>query len=526
MTETWENRACRAELFIERFCVIPKGEMKGRPYILPDWQRAIVREIFGQVDSSGRRIIRNYYLSVGRKNAKTTLAAAIVLYLLISDPADAEIYSAASSRKQAGYVFDACKRMITLGPRLQALVKDGKLKVYQHSIAFIDIDGVERTYTPIAADAGPVLGSNPSAVLMDELREWKGKRGQELYDALTSGMGARREPLNLMLTTAGPDKHSLCYDTYKLAKDIAEGKKTDPSFGSFIAEAPDDADWKDIDSYAAANPNLHVSVYESFLKAEIAAAENSPSEILKVRQYYLNQWLERGAETYIGLDAWDACGEDYTEASLSGRPCFGGLDLASTDDLASYALVFPPEEEKEGYRILIWYWLPGDNKRERVLRDNVPYDQWEQSGHITLTDGPVIDYDFIFSRIVASTQQFDVKQVCFDRHMAVGIVSQLLDEGVPMVQHGQGFLSMAAPTKELLAYVLSKRLRHNKQPVLRWNISHLTVKMDDAGNCKPSKSLSREKIDGAVCVVMALSGALGSQQDSYLDYRGEEFLVL
>jgi phage terminase large subunit-like protein len=240
----------------------------------------------------------------------------------------------------------------------------------------------------------------------------------------------------------------------------------------------------------------------------------------------MNQWTE-SVTVYISLDAWDACGSNYDEEDLLGRPCYGGLDLATTTDLAAFSLIFPPLQEHEPYKSLVWFWLPEDNTRERVMRDQVKYDQWADEGHIKLTHGNVIDYGNIKGHILGITERFNLRQINYDPWNATGLCTDLMNEGIQMVQHRQGYGSMSGPTKDLLAYVLSKRLLHDAQPVLRWNIANLTVREDDNGNCCPSKKLSREKIDGAVALIMSLGGALGARQDdNMMRYSGEELLIL
>ena len=524
---TAQQQKCKAEIFIEKYCVHSKGEWAANPFNIQPWQRHVLRAIFGNLTEEGFRIIRNYYLSVPRKNGKSEFAAAIVLYLLLSDPEPgAEIYSAAKSTEQAKMVFDAVKRMVALSEPLQKLANQGRLRVLQNAVTFMDTLGTLRTYKAIAHEAKTAHGTNPSAVICDELHCWTGTAGEEFFEALTSGQGARRQPLTLMLTTAGYDKNSLCYEQYQLAKDIKSGKKEDRTFDSFITEAGPEEDWKDPRVWERANPSLGVCVYREFLENEVRKAENSPSETNKIRRFYLNQWTE-SKTVYISLDAWDACGRNYDEESLLQRQCFGGLDLASTTDLASFCLIFPPVHDGDPYETLIWFWLPADNMRERVLRDQVKYDQWAEAGFLKLSSGNVIDYGSIKGQILASREKFDLRQINFDPWNATGLVTQLMAEGVQMVQHRQGFASMSGPTKDLLAYVLSKRLSHDGNPVLRWNIANLTVREDDNGNVCPSKKLSREKIDGAVATIMALGGALGAREGSnVMPYNGEELLIL
>jgi len=208
---------------------------------------------------------------------------------------------------------------------------------------------------------------------------------------------------------------------------------------------------------------------------------------------------------------------------LTGRPCYGGLDLATTTDVAAFVLAFPPTADGEPYWLVPYFWVPGDNMIERIRRDRVPYDAWSRDGLMTATPGNVIDYATIERQIGELGAVYDIKEIAFDRWGAAQISQNLTAAGFTMVQMGQGFASMAAPTKELLRLVLARQLAHDGNPVLRWMADNMVVEQDAAGNVKPSKARSREKIDGVVAAIMALDRATrnaGNNMASVYETRG------
>jgi phage terminase large subunit-like protein len=233
----------------------------------------------------------------------------------------------------------------------------------------------------------------------------------------------------------------------------------------------------------------------------------------------LNQWTEQQTR-FISLDVWDENGGVVSEDSLFGMECYGGLDLASTTDVAALALVFPDDGQ-----IVMRFWIPEDNMRRRVDRDRVPYDQWVRDGWITATPGNVIDYDRIRADVSELGKQFNIKELAIDRWNATQITTQLDGDGFTVVPFGQGFASMSAPTKELEKLLVGRELNHGDNPVLRWMASNVAVKEDAAGNLKPAKDKSSEKIDGIVALVMGL-GRAAVRNDSSSVYEDRGVLVL
>jgi phage terminase large subunit-like protein len=491
-----EAKADRAERFFERVLVHTDGKWAGLPFILADWQRdEIIRPLFGTVNEDGSRQYRTAYLEVGRKNGKSELAAGIVLYLLTADgEMGAQVYGAAVDREQAGLVYRVAARMARSSPELRKICK------VIDSRKTITVDSTDSFYRAIPGDSSGAHGFNSSGIVGDEIHAWANR---ELWDVLTTSTGARRQPLTFAITTAGFDRNSICWEQHQYARKVIDGVIEDPTFFARIWDTPEDADWADEKIWHMANPALGDFRDIDEMRTMARRAKETPALENTFRRLYLSQWTQSESR-YIPMKKWATTAGEVDAESLRGRECYAGLDLATTTDVAAMVLVFPPEGESDIYKVLPFFWVPEDNMHERVKRDRVPYDVWAKQGFIEVTPGPVIDYAFIRAKFNELADKYYIREVAFDRWGAQKIQSELQDDGFTMVQFGQGFRSMNSPTKELLKLVLEQRLHHADNPVLRWMCDNLVVRMDPAGNVKPDKEKSTEKIDGMVALVMAL----------------------
>ena len=345
------------------------------------------------------------------------------------------------------------------------------------------------------------------------------------YDVMTQGSGdARKQPLWFLLTTAGTDRESICWEVHQKALDIIEGRKDDPRFYPVLFGLPDDADWTDEQNWYKANPSLDKTIAIDKVRDAFRKAQETPADENMFRQLRLNQWVKQSIR-WMPMDKWDECGGAVNEYELEGRACYAGLDLSSTSDLTAMVLVFPPRDEEEQYIVLPHFWLPKDTLQLRVRRDHVMYDKWEKQGFLHTTEGNVVHYGFIEQYILKLGERFNIREIAYDRWNATMMVQTLEDDGFTMVPFGQGFRDMSPPTKELMRIVLERKLNHGGHPVLRWNMDNAFVRTDPAGNLKIDKEKSTEKVDGAVALVMALDRTMKNQGgESVYDTRG--FLVL
>lgn len=486
--------AARAVGFFADVLRHTKGEWAGGRFILAPWQERIVRDVFGWKRPDGTRRYRRVYIEVPRKNGKSTLAAGLALYLLYADQeAGAEVYSAAADRDQAGIVFEQAKAMAELEPELVAVSE-----IYRRSIM---VPSTGSSYRVLSADVPTKHGLNAHGVLFDELHA---QPTRDLWDVLTTSTGARRQPLVVAITTAGFDRQSVCWEVHEYARQVRDGIIADPSFLPVIYAAEPGDGWTAEATWRKANPGLGITVKLEYLRDECRRAIESPAYQNTFRRFHLSEWTEQ-QDRWIDLGVWAENGATIAEAELAGRRCFAGLDLSSTTDLSALVLLFPLDDGR--YATLCRFWLPSANLGERIQRDRVPYDAWARDGFLELTGGNVVDYDVIRARVNELARRFEIRELAIDRWNATQLSTQLAGDGLMVVPFGQGFASMAAPTKEFMNLLLGRRLLHGGQPVLTWMAANVAVQQDAAGNLKPDKAKSTARIDGIVAVVMALDRA-------------------
>lgn len=492
-----------------------KGTWAGKRFELIDWQERIIRDLFGVIKPNGYRQFNTAYVEIPKKMGKSELAAAVALLLCCGDGEQrAEVYGAASDRQQASIVFDVAADMVRMCPALNKRVKilgATKRIVYEPTNSF---------YQVLSAEAYSKHGFNIHGVVFDELHT---QPNRKLYDVMTKGSGdARMQPLYFLITTAGTDTNSICYEQHQKAKDILEGRKIDHTFYPVIYGAEQDEDWTNEEVWKKANPSLGITVDIEKVRDACESAKQNPAEENTFRQLRLNQWVKQ-AVRWMPMQKWDECNFEVDPAELEGRVCYGGLDLSSTTDISAFVLVFPPRDDTEKYIVLPYFWIPEENMQQRVLKDHVPYDVWERQGVLQATEGNVIHYGFIEKFIDDLGKKYNIKGICFDRWGAVQMSQNLEALGFEVVAFGQGFKDMSPPTKELMKLVLEKRIAHGGHPVLRWMMDNIFIRTDPAGNIKPDKEKSTEKIDGAVALIMALDRAIRMGNDegkSVYDERG------
>lgn len=515
--ELWfDAKAAQLAINFFQFCKHSKGEWAGQTVELEDWQAFKTAIIFGWKRYNGARRFRTVYIEEPRKNGKSTWAAGVGLYLLVADgEPGAEIYTAATKRDQARIVHSEATRMVKASPALRK-----RVRVFKDNL---HIEGTASKYEPVGRDADSLDGLNVQGAIVDELHAHKTR---DLWDILDTATGSRRQPLLLAITTAGFDRQSICWEQHEYTEKILEGLIQDDSFFGLIYSMDEGDDWEDESVWYKANPNLGTSKKLEDMRRQALKAKETPSALNAFLRLHLNVWTQ--AETrWLSPDSWAACGHAVDADGLRGRTCYGGLDLSSTTDISAFVLVFPPEQDGDTYKVLPRFFIPEAAMRERSRRDRVPYDAWVREGYITATPGNVIDYSFILAQIDEDAQRYDLKEIAFDRWGATKIVQELQDLGGEdfVAQFGQGFASMSAPMKELEKLVLSKQLAHGNNPVLSWMASNIVARQDPAGNIKPDKEKSTEKIDGIVALIMGLDRAT-RHTDTGSIYESRGVLVL
>ncbi|EHI69968.1 terminase large subunit [Streptococcus ictaluri] len=496
-----------------------KGTWAGKPFKLLDWQEQIIRDLFGVVKPDGYRQFNTAYIEIPKKMGKSELAAAVALLLCCGDGEErAEVYGCAADRGQATIIFDVAADMVRMCP---ALNKRVKILASQKRIIYLPTNSF---YQVLSAEAYSKHGFNIHGVVFDELHT---QPNRKLFDVMTKGSGdARTQPLYFLITTAGTDTNSICYETHQKAKDIMSGRKIDPTFYPVIYGADEEDDWTDPKVWKKANPSLGVTVALEKVQVACESAKQNPAEENSFRQLRLNQWVKQSVR-WMPMEKWDNCSFSVNVEELKGRVCYGGLDLSSTTYMTAFVLVFPPIDEEDKFIVLPYFWIPEDTLELRVRRDHVPYDLWEKQGHLMTTEGNVVHYGFIEQFIEKLGEEFNIREIAFDRWGAVQMVQNLENMGFTVVPFGQGFKDMSPPTKELMKLTLEEKLAHGGHPVLRWNMDNIFIRTDPAGNIKADKEKSTEKIDGAIATIMALDRAIrcgNISEESVYDSRGLLFL--
>ncbi|HEM3460764.1 terminase large subunit [Streptococcus suis] len=506
-------KADRAVTFINNLSHT-KGKWAGKRFDLLPWQEQIVRDLFGIVKEDGNRQFLTAYIEIPKKNGKSELAAAIALYLLYADnEASAEVYGAACDRNQASIVFDVAKQMVQMSRPLE---KRSKIMGATKRIVNYSNAGF---YQVLSAETGTKHGLNVSGLVFDEIHA---QPNRHLYDVLTKGSGdAREQPLFFIITTAGTDRNSICYELHTKALDILNGRKKDTSFYPVVYGLSDEDDWNDEANWLKANPSLGHTIGIDRVREAYQQALDNPAEENVFKQLRLNMWTSSSV-AWIPEHVYAKGNDPIQYESLKGRSCYAGLDLSSTSDITALVLVFPPRFEEENYIVLPFFWLPEDTLELRCRRDHVLYDVWERQGYIKTTEGNVVHYGFIEKFIEDLSEIYHIKEIAYDRWNATQMVQNLEGMGLTMVPFGQGYKDMSPPSKELYKLMMEGKIQHGGHPVLKWMGQNVVMRQDPAGNIKPDKEKSVEKIDGIVALIMGLDRCIRHQTEegSVYDERG------
>ncbi|HEX4381250.1 MAG TPA: terminase TerL endonuclease subunit [Candidatus Acidoferrum sp.] len=486
-----------------------KGEWAGQAFTLEPFQQFIIWALFGwrQV-ADGLRRFRGGYVELCRKNGKSTLAAGIGLYLFAADgEPGAEVYCAATKKDQARIVFLEAARMRSASPALRKRIDKFKDNM--------NLPGTASKFEPLGSDEDTLDGLNIHGSVVDELHAHKTR---DLLDVLETATGSRRQPMSFKITTAGSDTQSVCWKEHEYSEKVLEGTVEDETVFAFIAGIDKDDDWEDERVWPKANPNLGVSCKLDDLRRKANKAKQDPTYLNTYLRLHLGRWTSQTTR-WMPADKWNECVgyslagidakvlRDRLLEELRGRVCIGAIDLSSKIDLTAYMRLFLPTEDDPSFIAIPEFWMPEENVSKRVKEDRVPYDVWIREGFLRTTDGSVIDYEEIRRVILADRDVYEIKEITLDPWNATETATKLKDAGFTVSEFRQGFASMSDPMKNLMVAVLSKKLKHLGNPVLRWMSSNVAAKQDEAGNIKPDKKESREKIDGIVALIMALGRA-------------------
>lgn len=483
-----------------------KGQWDGERIVLQPHQRFRLGSIFGWVHrDTGMRRFRTAYNEIPRKNGKSLEAGVVAVYVTFCDgEPGAEGYCAATKREQARIVFGDAQQLVRRSRGRHGLNSLIKVRTYtMHRLASAS------RLVPLGADYDSADGLNPHLIIVDEFHAQK-NRG--LLDVLETATGARRQPLNFQITTAGQDPFSPGGEQHEYAVRILERALVDETFFAFIAHAEPNDDWTDEATWQKANPNYGISVLPDDLRALATKATAQPSAAAAFKQKRLNIWVH-SATPWLSMDGWHAGQTTWDPASLEGQPCWGGLDLASKLDLAAFVLAFPPTPERPTWRYLGHALTPADTVTERALRDRAPYQSWIDAGYLRTNPGKRIDHHAMADLVCELGERYDVQEIGYDPWNIGNLHTDLTAEHFQMTEVPQNTQRMSEPSKEFEADTVEGRTDTGGNPLMLWTAANVVVLRDSKDNIFPTKKKSRGRIDPIVAAIIARKMAAGPDDE-------------
>ena len=498
----WEEpgltRVERIGAFLEDL-PITQGSLAGSKLKLRDWQWDFLEAVYAE-DELGRRPVRTAVLSMARKNGKTQLVAGLGLCHLLGPEAESrgEVYAAANDKSQSGKTFMEMVAILDEHPELDARVNVVK---FSKRIEVLHGQGKGSIFQALSADASTKQGLSPSFTIYDELGT---APKRDLYEALDTAMGARENPLLCVISTQAASDHAVMSELVDYGHKVNSGEVSDPSFHmTFYGAGEDDNPW-DPDTWKRANPALGDFRSLEDVERQAAQAQRIPSKEQAFRNLILNQRVDAHVR-FLAKAEWDANAGAVDYEALSGRECWGGLDLSQSRDLTAFVLVFP--DDKGGFDVLPRFFLPEQGIREKAELDRVPYDLWARQGFLTLIPGAVVDPSFVAEAIAEASQEFKIQRIAYDRWRMEYLKREFdrLGADLPIEAFGQGYKEMGFAVDKLERLVAEGQLRHAGNPILTFCAANAVIEMDPAGNRKLAKNKSSGRIDGMVALAMALA---------------------
>lgn len=492
-----EKKANRPVEFIERFCKHSKGEWAGQPVRLELFQKAYISALFGFVDKgTGYRRYKESFFMVARKNGKSTMLAGLALYMLLGDKEPgAEVYSTATKKDQAKIVFDETCHMVQQSPELKKFIKKRKSDLY-FSLAM-------SKFMPLGKNSDTLDGLNSHCVIMDELHSVKDRN---LYEVMKQSQSARRQPLLIMITTAGTVRECIFDDIYDYATKVVDGVITDDTFLPVIYELDSKEEWQDPKAWLKANPGLGKIKKVTDLIDKVERAKQSPKDLtgvlckdFNVRETLSNAWL-----SFDDINNE----ETFNLEDFRGAYAIGGADLSITTDLTCATLLMI--DKAMGKRCVTqMYWLPRDNFYKRVHQEKIPYDKWLEQGLLRLCEGNTIKYSDVTAWFLEMVQEHGITPawVYYDSYSARYWVDEMENYGFNMVRCIQGAKTLSLPMQNLGADLQAKKIVYNNSPMLKWCLTNTGVQIDRNGNIVPIKNQSpKQRIDGTASLLDAYVG--------------------
>ena len=488
-----EVSANRAVDFIEKFCTHVKGELGGKAFLLEDWQKNdIIRPLFGWKKADGRRKYRTCYVEIPRKNGKSNLSAAIALYMLFADgEPGAEVISAAGDRNQANIVFSIAQEMVYNNKHLA-----NRGKVLRNSIEY-----KSSFYKSISAEASTKHGFNCHAVIFDELHT---QPSRDLYDVLVTSTGSRTQPIIMALTTAGHDRNSICWEVHEYAEKVKNGIVKDDTFLPVLYAADEEDDWTQEETWKKANPGYGTICTKAYFEQESRKAQTIPSYLNTFLRLNLNIWTS-AEHAWIPDDIFMRGSDAIPWERLPNLPAFGGLDLASTQDLTAFSLLFR-DDEHDCFYLILHQFVNEEKANSKKLSAGIDYLRFAKDGHLTITPGNVTDFRIVKNHIVDQCAKYDVRSIGYDPRFSTYIVSELVQDDIEMHPMAQNITTMNGPTKEFEMQMMKGNIVHGANEVLRWQMGCAVIYTDVNENKRVTKERNEaKKVDGVIASIIAMN---------------------
>ena len=502
-----EAKASRPIEFIERFCRHSKGEWAGQRVSLELFQKAFIQALYGFVDAeTGLRRYREAFFLVGRKNGKSTLLAGLALYMLIADgEGGAEVYSTATKYAQARLLFDECHNMVKQSPELSRHIRKRKSDLYY-------VPTMSKMQ-PLSRNSDSLDGLNASFVIMDELH---GVKDRNLYEVMRQSQSARRQPLMVMITTAGTVRECIFDDMYNHACEVADGVISDDTFLPILYELDRRDEWSDPDAWLKANPSLGRVKKLDDLQIKVERAKQNPHDLSGVlcKEFNIRETVKTAWLSFDAINNTDT----FDMEMFQGAYCIGGVDLSITTDLTCASLLFMKRGDDRKY-IMQMYWLPADKLTERVKQDKIPYDKWYERGLLRLCAGNSISYSDVTAWFVETVKQYELfpAWIYYDSYSARYFVEEMQMQGFTMVRCIQGAKTLSLPMQMLGADLQAHKVNYNNNPILKWCLTNTGIQTDRNGNIVPVKNQSpKQRIDGAAALLDCYVGLY----EHYNEYTG------
>lgn len=491
----------------------------GQPFLLQEWQKEVLSEVYGTVKETGYRQYKRAYLEIPKKNGKSTLISALSVYHLTCDGAEGQIFCCAADRGQATIIYKAAVSMIEQNKTLSKLFKitDSRKEIKNTKTGTI--------LKVLSAEAYSKHGLNPTVVIFDELHA---QPNRDFWDVMTFGTGAtRKEPLLWVITTAGddPDRASIGWEQHEYAQKIQDKEIEDPTqYAKIYGVKETDNIWDEKVWYKV-NPSLGITIPLETIREEAITAQNNPANEKLFRWLRLNQWVSLKQVGWLDLTLWDKTQGNWDKSELLGKKCYLGLDLAKTTDLTGLALVFPPQYGFEDWRFISEGWVPDENMKERIYRDHVPYEKWVREGYLYCTPGNATDYDFIKARIEHYSRIYKIIMVCTDPWNSSMLMQQLAKNGMEIVEVPQNMAGMSPAMKETEVLMKTDRMTHEENALARWCFGNVNIAVDGNENIKPMKNKSRDRIDVTVALINAMAIAIRLEKEK-CPYNSERGIIM